>query len=72
MTTAATRQQHDTTPAAVLSVAFIRREKTWKLGCTTEHGSNRVSAQSHVHQVRVLQAVTQAKSAVVCLRPPRG
>lgn len=38
MTTTATHNGHDPTPARVLCVAFARREQTWKLGCPTGRG----------------------------------
>jgi transposase len=63
MPTTATHNGHATTTARVLFVAFARREKTWKLGCTTGHGqkpcARPVAAR---HQARVLQAVALAKS----------
>jgi transposase len=62
MTTTATHNGHDTTPARVLFVAFELSEKTWKLGFTTGHGQQprerRVAAR---HQARLLQEVAQAK-----------
>ena len=62
MTTTATHNGHDTTTERVLFVAFERREKTWKLGCTTGHGQKpRECPVAARHQARLLQEVPQAK-----------
>ena len=62
MTTTATHNAHDNTPERVLCVAFARREKAWKLGCTTGHGQQpRERTVAARQQGRVLQEVAQAK-----------
>jgi transposase len=62
MMTTATHNEHDTTPERVLFMAFALREKTWKLGFTTEPGhqprERPVAARS---QARLLQEIAQAK-----------
>jgi hypothetical protein len=61
MKTPATPNEPATPSARVLWMACARREKTWKLGCTTGPGhkprARRVAAR---HQERVRQAVAQA------------
>ena len=62
MTTTATHNGHDTTPARMLFVAFARREKTWKLGCTTGHGQTpRARTIAARELARVRQDIAQAK-----------
>jgi len=62
MTTTATPNEHDTTTARVLFMAFELREKTWKLGFTTGHGQKpRERGVAARDQACVLQEVAQAK-----------
>jgi hypothetical protein len=57
-----THNQHDTTPARVLFMAFELSEKSWKLGFTTGHGQKpRERGVAARHQARVLQEIAQAK-----------
>jgi transposase len=60
--TAATHNEHNTTPERVLCMAFALREKTWQLGCTTGHGQKpRERAVAARELARLLQEIAQAK-----------
>ena len=62
MMTTATHNEHGTTPARVLFMAFELSEKTWKLGFTTGPGHKpRERGVAARNQARVLQEVAQAK-----------
>ena len=62
MMTTATHNEHGTTPARVLCMAFELSEKTWKLGFTTGPGQKpRERGVAARNQARVLQEVAQAK-----------
>jgi hypothetical protein len=62
MTTAAAHHEQENTPEATLLVAFARRDKTWKLGCTTGPGQKpRARTVTARHPERVLAESAQAK-----------
>jgi transposase len=59
--TTATHNEHDNTSAAVLFMAFERREKTWKLGFSMGHGHNpRARMLPARAQKRLLDEIVQA------------
>ena len=60
--TAAPHNEHNTTTARVLFLAFELSEKTWKLGCTTGHGQKpRERTVAARESARWLQEIAQAK-----------
>jgi transposase len=60
--TTATHNEHDTTTARVLFVAFELSEKTWKLGFTTGHGQKPRERMVAARELaRLLQEIAQAK-----------
>ena len=68
MMTTATPNEHGTTPARVLCMAFELREKTWKLGCTAGPGPKpRERGVAARNQARGLPEGAQAKHR--CARP---